>query len=122
NNQINNGNSNTNVLETPSSGNGPSLPGQCDQTLWNHVYNPARLQIVEQCKTVSGMVDDIRVEADGDYHILLNLDPQFSDMINSANIAGEHGDLVVEPICMNPIEQTDALPVCDNFQQQLVIP
>jgi hypothetical protein len=122
NNEINNGNSNTNVLETPSSGNASSLAGRCDQTLWNHVYNPTRLQMVEECKTVSGTVDDIRVEADGDFHILLNLDPQFSDMINSANVAGEHGDLVVEPICMNPIEQTDALAACNYFHQQLIIP
>src|SRR6266487_2939215 len=32
-------------IETPSSNNVSSSPGQCDQTLWDHVYNPARLQI-----------------------------------------------------------------------------
>jgi hypothetical protein len=66
----------------------PNLPGQCDQTLWNHVYNPARLQIVDQCKTVSGTIDSIRVEPDGDFHIRLRVDPQFASMINSANING----------------------------------
>jgi hypothetical protein len=24
---------------------------QCDQSLWNHIYNPQRLQVVDSCKT-----------------------------------------------------------------------
>ncbi len=91
-------------------------------SLWQHVYNPERLQIIEPCKTVSGTIQDIRIEADGDYHILVNLDPQFAYMINSANVMGEHGDLVVEPICINPITQQDAIAACDNFSQNITIP
>jgi hypothetical protein len=96
--------------------------GQCDQSLWNHVYNPQRLQLVEQCKTVSGTIESKRVEADGDYHIRLKLDSQFADLVNQANVNGQLGDLVVEPICMNPVKQLDAISACQNFRQVIAIP
>jgi hypothetical protein len=123
NNEINNGNPNGIVAENPSSNNSttPSL-GRCDQTLWNHVYNPARLQVVESCKTVSGIIDTIKVENDGDFHIRLRVDPQFASMINSANVNGQFGELVLEPICQNPVTQPDAIAACQNFHQNLKIP
>jgi hypothetical protein len=86
----------------------PPSSNQCDKSLWNHVYNPSRLQLVDNCRTVSGVIDSIRTEQDGDYHIRLKLDPQFSSFINSANVIGQSGDLVVEPICINPVTQPDA--------------
>ena len=52
-----------------------STPGKCDDSLWNHVYNPSRLQIVDKCITVTGIIDSIRSEQDGDLHIRLNVDP-----------------------------------------------
>jgi hypothetical protein len=97
-------------------------PGQCDQTLWNHVYNPARLQVVDQCKTVSGTIVSIIPEPDGDYHIRLRVDPQFASMINSANINGQSSALVLEPICQNPVTQPDAIAACANFHQSINIP
>jgi hypothetical protein len=96
--------------------------GQCDQSLWNHVYNPRRLQVVDQCKTVSGVIESKRVEADGDYHIRLKLDSQFADLVNQANVNGQLGDLVVEPICMNPVKQLDAISACQDFSQDIAIP
>ena len=95
---------------------------QCDQSLWNHVYNPSRLQVVESCKTISGIIESKRAEADGDYHIRLKLDPQFSDLINSANVNGQYGDLVLEPICVNPVTQPDAISACQDFHQNISIP
>jgi len=122
NNQNNNGNTNGIVVEKPPSNNTSSSSGQCDQTLWNHVYNPARLQVVEPCKTVTGIIESIRVENDGDFHITLKVDPQFAGMINSANVDGQFGDLVVEPICQNPVTQQDAISACANFHQKINIP
>jgi hypothetical protein len=95
---------------------------KCDQSLWNHVYNPSRLQVVDNCKAVSGVIDSIRAERDGDYHIRLKLDPQFSDLINSANVNGQFGDLVVEPICVNPVTQLDAISACQDFHQNIDVP
>ena len=94
----------------------------CDQSLWDHVYNPSRLQIIDSCKSVTGIIDSIRTEADGDFHIRLKLDSQFSNLINSANIKGQHGDMVVEPICINPVTQADAISSCKNYHQNISIP
>jgi hypothetical protein len=95
---------------------------KCDQSLWNHVYNPQRLQVVDPCKTVSGIIESKRSEADGDYHIRLKLDPQFSNLVNAANLKEQFGDLVLEPICMNRVTQTDAISACHNFRQSIEIP
>jgi hypothetical protein len=109
-------------VETPTSNNASSPQGKCDETLWNHVYNPTRLQIVERCKTVTGTIDSIKVEADGDFHIRLKVDPQFTSMINTANANGQFGDLVLEPVCQNPVTQPDAIAACANFHQNISIP
>jgi hypothetical protein len=113
---------------TPSSPS-PIMPSSvstssngCDQTLWNHVYNPTRLQVVDKCKSVTGVIESKRVEKDGDFHIRVKLDPQFSNLINSANIQNQFGDLVVEPICVNKVTQADAIAACQNFHQNISIP
>lgn len=106
----------------PSSMSESALGWQCDQSLWNRIYNPQRLQVVESCKTVTGIIESKRVEADGDYHIRLKLDPQYANLINQANVNGQLGDLVVEPICMNRVTQLDAISACQNFRQSIDIP
>jgi hypothetical protein len=121
-NEIGSGNSNAKVVETPYSSNASSLAGQCDQTLWNHVYSPTRLQIIDRCKTVTGTIQSVKVESDGDFHIRLRVDPQFASMINSANINGQFGDLILEPICQNQVTQLDAIAACANFHQNINIP
>jgi hypothetical protein len=113
---------NSNNNPTPSNTSEPASGLQCDQSLWNHVYNPQRLQVVEPCKTVTGMIESKRVEADGDFHIRLRLDPQYANLINQANVNGQLGDLVVEPICMNRVTQLDAVSSCQNFHQNIDIP
>jgi hypothetical protein len=94
----------------------------CDQTLWNHVYNPTRLQVVDNCKSVTGVIESKRVEKDGDFHIRVKLDSPFSNIINSANVQNQFGDLVVEPICVNKVTQADAISACQNFSQNISIP
>ena len=113
--------SNNNNL-APSIMSESALGWQCDQSLWNHIYNPQRLQVVESCKTVTGIIESKRVEADGDYHIRLKLDPQYANLVNQANVNGQLGDLVVEPICMNPVTQLDAISACQDFHQNIDIP
>jgi hypothetical protein len=86
----------------------------------SHVYNPGRLTVIDPanpCLSVTGTIDFIRSEADGDQHIGLKLDPQYAGYVNSCNstCAGgaEHGDLVVEPVCMTRnITQQDAISAC----------
>jgi hypothetical protein len=118
---------NDNSIASPSSASPPSSSAptsseQCDQSLWNHVYHPSRLQVVTPCKSVLGVIESKRVEKDGDYHIRVKLDPLFSNLINSANIKNQFGYLVVEPICVNKVTQADAISACQNFHQNISIP
>ncbi len=54
-----------------------SLTAQiCDQTLWNHVYHNYRLIVHDSCMSVTGRVNTIYSEADGDMHIRLQLDTE----------------------------------------------
>ena len=122
NNSINSSNVNINTTAISTIPLSNLLIGQCDETLWNHVYNPERLQIVDRCKTVTGIIESKKPEADGDFHIRLKLIPQFSNLINSANVKGQLGDMVVEPVCQKAITQLDAISACFNFHQNIDIP
>jgi hypothetical protein len=89
---------------------------QCDPKLWQYVYHPARLQVLgDSCISVSGSVEDIRKEADGDLHILFRLDQQFESLLNEKNMSKQHGDLVLEPICQGTIRQADATEPCSRY-------
>jgi hypothetical protein len=105
----------------------------CDHSLWSHVYagDPRRfsrpqdrLQIIQNCVSVTGTIESARPEKDGDFHIRLRLDPQYRSMVNAKNRSGQGGALVVEPVCMNPVKQTDTLKehVCDGFSQDVYKP
>ena len=89
---------------------------QCSDpdSISSHVYNPYRLQVIKSCITVSGVVDNVIQEADGDYHLRLALDSQYSNLTNAGN-QHQYGDLVVEIICALPITQSDAVSACQNY-------
>ncbi len=106
---------------SPTKDTSPSTAA-CDETLWDHVYNPKRLHRIEDCKTVTGTITAIRKEKDGDYHILIALDSQFSGMLNQKNISDQKGDLVLEPVCQNKVTQQDAESACENFTYPVHIP
>src|SRR5437867_13276307 len=59
----------------------------CDNSLWKHVYHPARLQVVENCIEVTGTIDHLKREADGDDHIQVKVDPPFDKLLNARNIS-----------------------------------
>lgn len=98
---------------TPSPG--PQTIAQCDQSLWQDVYHPNRLQVLNACTSVTGVVDEVRQEPDGDFHILFRLDPQFASLLNQKNISSQHGDLVLEPICQHHVTQADAVAPCQPY-------
>ena len=114
----------TNVLQIPVAPNQNNIPRAttCDKSLWEHVYHPDRLQVIDPCITVSGVIEDFKAEKDGDSHIRLKLDSQYSDLINDVNVAFQHGDLVVEVICQNPVYQEDAMQACQNYSNQVFVP
>lgn len=69
---------NISLEKAPSSTSSATLAAaQCDTSLWNHVYNPERLIVKQQCIAVTGTIvdatngrrrDGVRHEADGDTH------------------------------------------------------
>jgi hypothetical protein len=84
----------------------------CDESLWNHVWYPARLQVIERCRAVTGIVENISIRGDGDEHIGIKLDPEYTNLVNQKNIDEQYGDLVIETICKNPIRQMDEFIAC----------
>jgi hypothetical protein len=108
-----------------------SARAQCDESLWQHVYNPQRLVVKVRCVTVSGTIvdathgkrkDGLRHEADGDTHGWLKVDPQFRNLLNAGNLSDQGGNLVFEVICKYRVTQVDAKAACMNVQSSVVIP
>lgn len=87
-----------------------------------YVYNPDRLVVVTACVRVSGTVEAIRLEADGDLHILIALDPAFAGLLRPSNEGEELGDLVIEPVCLRPVTQDDAIATCLGDRDPLAGP
>ena len=52
----------------------------------------------------------------------LSLDPQYSNLTNSANDQYQYYDLVVEIICALPVNQPDAVSACQNYTNNITIP
>ena len=109
------------VQSVGSTANQPSLCRD-PSSISSHVYNPYRLQLVKPCITVSGVVENKFEEADGDYHLGLALDSQYSNLTNGANYQYQYGDLVVEIICALPITQQDAVLACEGYTNNITIP
>jgi len=86
------------------------------------VYNPDRLEVAAPCLHVTGIVAAVRTEADGDLHILLELDPPYTYLLRPANQGEELGDLVVEPVCVKSVAQADAEAVCTADPDPLAQP
>ena len=97
---------------------------QCNDldSISSHVYNPYRLNIIRSCITASGIAENVFEETDGDYHIRLALDSQYSNLTNSANDQYQYRDLVVEIICALPTTQSDTVSACQNYTNTITIP
>jgi hypothetical protein len=88
----------------------------------SHIYSPDRLAVYKDCQTVSGIVDRVIVEADGDYHIRLGLDTLYQNLTNSVNNSDQYGDLVLEIVCANTVTQADAIDACKNYVNHVTVP
>jgi uncharacterized protein YraI len=106
--------------------------GQCDDTLWDRVYNPQRLIVKQKCIAVTGTIvdatngkhsDGVRHEADGDTHGWLNVDSEFKNLLNAGNASAEGGNLVFEIVCKFPVTQADAVASCPStYKSPVEIP
>jgi hypothetical protein len=97
------------------------LPAQnCDSTLWNHINQKERLQLIDECTAVEGRVVSLHRNSDGDIHI--GLDPDQKTVLNLVNLIHAHGDLVVEIICEHTPNDADNKSACGDFHSQVTIP
>jgi hypothetical protein len=106
----------------------------CGDGRWQHVYNPTRLVVKQDCLTVTGTIvdatatqshhqpDGVRHEGDGDTHGWLRVDPAFASLINAGNTSDEGGNLVFELVCHYSVTQADARPACAGFTDHTTIP
>jgi hypothetical protein len=88
----------------------------------SHIYNPARLQTVKDCVTVSGIVDNVIAEDDGDYHVWFHVDSQYANLPNSVNNDYGQGNLLAEIICATTVNQQDANLACENYTNHVLLP
>ena len=112
----------TNATPSVTAQNLPPAKSQTCGDPHAHVYSPDRLQLLAPCVTVTGTVDVIRTESDGDLHVLMRLDSGESKYLNAKNISAENGDLVTEPVCVNSPIQADAVAACTGYHNPLSIP
>jgi hypothetical protein len=91
----------------------------CDVSLWRHVYHPYRLHVISQCKTVTGTIEDVRYEPDGDVHLRVAVS---ASLVNQANDEYEDGDLVAEIICVGTVTQADAVTACQGYRNAVTVP
>ena len=111
------------ITTVPQGTQGPS----CDVSLWAHVYHGRffsaedRLQVIKPCLTITGTIVRARPEADGDWHIQLDLDSEYRSLLNQANLEKQQDYLVLEPMCSNRVSQKDTIEegVCNGFSQSI---
>jgi hypothetical protein len=87
-------------------------------SIWQYVYHAYRLTGSRPCITVSGVIDTFKAEPDGDFHLGLKVSASDAHLLNSQNIAVQHGDLVVEAVCQGRVTQQDVvdLGTCNSYR------
>lgn len=90
-----------------------------------HVYSPDRPRLYAACISLSRTIQSETPQADGDFHVRLRVDAGQScagrPCLNGGNTSEQAGDLVLEPVCENPISQADAVDACQGYHNPLVI-
>jgi hypothetical protein len=99
-------------------------PSLCrdSNNIGSHIYNPARLQVFKDCVIVSGMVNSVITEDDGDYHVWFHVDSQYANLLNNVNNDYRQGDLLAEIICATTVNQQDAVLACEDYTNQIPLP
>ena len=95
---------------------------QCDASLWDHVYNRSRLEVIEPCKVVTGTVEELDQNEDGDTHMLLKLDAGYENLLFKRNKTKKDGNLVIEVVCANAVTEKKVGTACSGYSNKISIP
>ncbi len=96
--------------------------GDCRAFLWEHVYDPSRLEIIDSCISVTGIISESKAEDDGDQHLLLSLDAGQDGLLTKKNFKKKGDDLVLELVCANHIKDKKAKKACKGFKNNISVP
>ena len=96
--------------------------GDCNSQLWDHVWTSSRLQVIDKCKTVSGVIEEKNADSDGDEHMLLKLDAGQEDLLKKKNYSKKNGSLVIEVICVNKVTRKSAKGYCKGYSNSIALP
>lgn len=85
------------------------------------VFSKERLVVLDSNVTISGYVQKVDAELDGDYHIQLKLDSTFNYLLDKGNINKQDGCLVLEIVCGRKTIWPFNCP-CKGFKNTILIP
>ena len=94
----------------------------CDTELWEHVYRKRRLLVIEPCVRLTGTIQFMKTEPDGDEHIRLRLAAPDQALLNDLNRSRQRGALVLETVCESEPTQRTALGICRQFHSLVPLP
>ena len=94
----------------------------CDPNLWKYVYDAKRLQVLDKCKTVTGVIEETNADEDGDQHMLLKLDKGQKELLTKKNKTKKQGDLIIEAVCINNISRKKAIGACTGYVNHVQLP
>jgi hypothetical protein len=101
--------------------NEPSSAG-CDSSKWHYVYDPDRLEVLDPCKVVTGVITERNADPDGDEHMLLKLDKGQDNLLRKRNYSKKDGCLVIEAVCINNITRKRAMGACKGYANNVFLP
>ena len=78
--------------------------------------------MLDQCKVVTGTIEEQDANEDGDEHMLLKLDAGQDDLLTKRNLKKKNGDLVIEVVCANPVTDKKAVEACRGYSNPIQIP
>jgi hypothetical protein len=96
--------------------------GGCDTTIWDHVYRPNRLKILESCITVRGTIVGKDYTTDGDGSFFLKLDAGQDSLLYKSNYSKLSGNLMIEIICAGPVSRKDPRKGCKGYVNKVTEP
>jgi hypothetical protein len=96
---------------TPTAATPGAVCAPTDQD--RYVYQPTRLKVLQACVYITGTVEEVeRDGVDGDITLLVRPDPPYERLLTDRNREAQHGDLVVEPVCLLQPLQPAAISLC----------
>jgi hypothetical protein len=113
---------NSKAVSAPAANEKANANSECDDQLWKYVYDHERLQVLDKCKTVTGVIEESNADPDGDQHMLLKLDKGQKDLLLKKNKSKKDGDLVVEVVCANNITRKRAMGACTGYTNHITLP